>query len=225
MQNRKTLPVKENITPMIYEKTRDGEALYDVFSRLVKERIVFLAEEINAEVGTTVSATLLFLDKQNSTKDISLYINSPGGSVCDGLYTIYDTMQFIKSPIRTVNIGEAYSAAAVLLAAGSKGKRSAYANSNTMIHQVQISGDFSGSSSDMEEESKRVKLLNNRIMTTIARHAGQTFSKVKSDCLEDLYLTAEEALEYGLIDSIIKPTKSLPDLVSKKKVVKKNIKK
>ncbi len=223
MQNRKTLPAKENITPMIYEKTRDGEALYDVFSRLVKERVVFLAEEITAEVGTTVAATLLFLDKQNSTKDISLYINSPGGSVCDGLYTIYDTMQFIKSPIRTVNIGEAYSAAAVILAAGSKGKRAAYANSNTMIHQVQIHGDFSGPASDMEEESKRVKLLNNRIMATIARHTGQQLSKVKSDCLEDFYLTAEEALEYGLIDSIIKPAKSLPELIIKKnKVLKKS---
>ncbi len=223
MKNKKTLPVKENITPMIYEKTRDGEALYDVFSRLVKDRIIFLAEEITAEVGTTVSATLLFLDSQNNTKDICLYINSPGGSVCDGLYTIYDTMQYIKSPIRTVNIGEAYSAAAVLLAAGTKGKRSAFANSNTMIHQLQI-GDLSGPASEIEEESKRIKLLNSKIMTTIARHTGQTFSKVKSDCLDDLFLTAEEALEYGLIDNIIKPKKLLPDLVVKNKVVKKKAK-
>ncbi len=215
MQNKKNLPTKENITPMVYEKTRDGEALYDIFSRLVKDRIVFLAEEITAEVGTTIAATLLFLDKQNSTQDISLYINSPGGSVCDGLYTIYDTMQFIKSPIKTVNIGEAYSAAAVLLSAGSKGKRLAFANSNTMIHQVQV-GDLSGPASEIKEESKRIDLLNNRIMTTIARHSGQTFSKVKSDCMEDLYLTAEEALEYGIIDKIIKPHKLLPDLVVKK---------
>ncbi len=218
MKNKKNLPAKGNIHPMIYEKTRDGEMLYDVFSRLVKDRIVFLAEEITADVGTTISATLLFLDSQNSNKDISLYINSPGGSVCDGLYTIYDTMQFIKSPIRTVNIGESYSAAAVLLAAGTKGKRLAFANSNTMIHQVQV-GDLSGPASEIEEESKRVKLLNTRIMTTIARHTGQTLNKVKSDCLEDFYLTAEEALEYGLIDTIIKPHKLLPPLKDKKKKV------
>ncbi len=221
MLNKKTLPVKENITPMIYEKTRDGEALYDVFSRLVKDRVIFLAEEITGEVGTTVAATLLFLDSQNSTKDICIYINSPGGSVCDGLYTIYDTMQFIKSPIRTVNIGEAYSAAAVILSAGTKGKRSAFENSITMIHQLQI-GDLSGPASEIETESKRIKLLNNKIMTTIARHAGQTFSKVKSDCMEDLFLTAEEALEYGLIDNIIKPKKVLAELVDKKVVKKKN---
>lgn len=221
MENKKSLPVKA-IHPMIYEKTRDGEMLYDVFSRLVKDRIIFLAEEITADVGTTIAATLLFLDKQNDKQDISLYINSPGGSVCDGLYTIYDTMQYIKSPIKTVNIGEAYSAAAVLLAAGSKGKRLAFANSNTMIHQVQV-GDLSGPASDVEEETKRIKLLNNRIMTTIAVHTGQTFSKVKNDCLEDLYLTAEQALEYGIIDQIIVPNKKLPEL--KSKVIKKKIKK
>lgn len=203
----KITPDYKNIHPMIYEKTRDGEMLYDVFSRLVKERIVFLAEEITADVGTTVAATFLFLDSQNSSKDISLYINSPGGTVCDGLLTIYDTMQYIKSPIKTVNIGEAYSAAAVILAAGSKGKRFAYPNSNVMIHEIQ--SGIMGSTNEIKREAARLDMLNNRMMKIIADHTGQSFERVLADCKQDKYFTAEEALEYGLIDAIVKPIKSL----------------
>ena len=206
----------KNINPLIFEKTKDGEVIYDIYSRLVKDRIIFLAEEVTADTATIISATLLFLDHQNHDKDISLYINSPGGTVHDGLFTIYDTMQFIKAPVKTVCIGEAYSAAAVILCAGEKGKRGAFPNANIMIHQVQIH-ELDGSGSQIEKESKRIKKLNDKIFTTIARHTGNSVTKVKRDCEEDFFLTSEEALEYGLIDAIVQPQKELPELVSRKK--------
>ena len=120
--------MRRNISPMIYEKTRDGEALYDIYSRLLKDRIVYLSEAIDADVASTISATLLYLNSQNSSKEISLYINSPGGEVHAGLFTIYDTMNYIEAPIKTVCVGEAYSAAALILSAGSKGSRRAFPN-------------------------------------------------------------------------------------------------
>lgn len=202
------------INPMIFEKTRDGEFLYDVFSRLVKDRIIFLAEEVDEEVATTITATLLLLDHQNKTKDISIYVNSPGGDVT-GLFTIYDTMQYIKSPIRTVCIGEASSAAAVILAAGTPGKRQAFENSSLMIHEIQIGG-MSGTGSEIEKEAFRIKRLNEKFIKTVALHCGQPYEKVKADCKEDKFMTAEEALEYGLIDNIIKRNKPLPKLVQTK---------
>jgi ATP-dependent Clp protease protease subunit len=209
MINKKIPVIQGNIHPMIYEKTRDGEMLYDVFSRLIKDRVVFLSDEITGEVGTTIAATLLFLDNQSSTKEISLYVNSPGGTVCDGLFTIYDTMQYIKAPIKTVCIGEACSAAAVLLSAGTPGKRYAFPNATIMIHEIQI-GELSGTGTHIEKEAKRIKVLNDKILSTVAKHCSQTLEKVKSDCKEDFYLTAEEALAYGLIDSIVKPNKPIP---------------
>ena len=196
------------INPMIYEKTRDGEFLYDVFSRLVKDRIIFLAEEVDEELATTITATLLFLDHQSKTKDISIYINSPGGDV-NGLFTIYDTMQYIKSPIKTVCIGEASSAAAVILAAGTPGKRFAFENSSLMIHEIQIGG-MSGTGTEIQKEAVRIARLNEKIIKTVALHCGQPYEKVKDDCKEDKFMTAEEALEYGLIDGIVKRTKALP---------------
>lgn len=216
MKNIKT----KAINPMIFEKTRDGEFLYDVFSRLVKDRIIFLAEEVDEELATTITATLLFLDHQNSTKDISIYVNSPGGDVT-GLFTIYDTMQYIKSPIKTVCIGEASSAAAVILAAGTPGKRFAFENSSLMIHEIQIGG-MSGTGTEIEKESARVKRLNEKIIKTVALHCNQSYEKVKADCVADLHMTAQEALEYGLIDGIVKRTKPLPKPVQLKqgKVIK-----
>lgn len=207
------------INPMIFEKTKDGEFLYDVYSRLIKDRIIFLADEVDEELATTITATLLFLDHQSKTKDISIYINSPGGDV-RGLFTIYDTMQWIKSPIKTMCIGEASSAAAVILSAGSPGKRFAFENSEIMIHELQVGG-MSGTSTEIEKETLRVKRLNEKIIKTMAVHSGQPYEKVKLDCKEDKFMTAEEALEYGLIDCIVKPTKLLPKLnVGQRKVVK-----
>jgi ATP-dependent Clp protease, protease subunit len=206
---------------MIYEKTRDGEMWYDVYSRLVKERVVFLSGEegINSDDATALSATLLYLDHQSKTKPISIYINSPGGSVSDGLFTIYDTMQYIKAPIKTVCMGEACSAGAVLLTAGTKGMRLAFENSTIMIHELQISG-MSGTASEIEREGERVKRLNNKILQTVAIHSGQSLEKVKADVKHDFYLTAQEAVAYGLIDGIVKKSKSLPveKVVGRRKV-------
>jgi ATP-dependent Clp protease, protease subunit len=196
---------------MIYEKTRDGEMWYDVYSRLVKERVVFLSGEdgINSDDATALSATLLYLDHQSKTKPISIYINSPGGSVSDGLLTIYDTMQYISAPIKTVCMGEACSAGAVLLGAGTKGMRLAFENSTIMLHQLQISG-IGGTQMEVERETERCKNLNNKILKIVALHTGQTLEKVKEDTKHDFYMTAEEAIAYGLIDGLVKKSKTLP---------------
>lgn len=212
----------KSLTPMIYEKTRDGEAWYDVFSRLVKDRIVFLPEEINAEVATTICGTLLYLNNQNHTKDISLYINSPGGTLCDGLFTIYDTMQHIEAPIKTVCVGEASSAAAIILAAGSQGKRLAFENSLIMIHHLQAGVD--GSMSEMKKMTTLYDALNDKVLNILSAHTGQSYEKIKADSKEDKYFSAQEALEYGLIDGIVKKNKQiLPAIkinISKKKTIK-----
>jgi ATP-dependent Clp protease protease subunit len=210
--------VPQNITPMIFEKTRDGEVLYDVYSRLVKERIIFLSEDVDAVTGTTIAATLLWLDHQNN-KDISLYINTSGGTISDGLFTIYDTMQYIKSDVQTVCIGEAYSAGAVLLAAGTQGKRMAFANAEIMIHEVQ--SGLEGSSSEIEKQSKRIKRLGDTLYEIMARHTGQSLDKIKDDCQEEMYLTAKEALDYGIIDKIVLPTKKPLPLKKGKKTISK----
>ncbi len=203
---------------MIYEKTRDGEMWYDIFSRLVKERIVFISGEdgIDSEEAVAISATLLYLNHQSKTKPISIYINSPGGST-EGLFTIYDTMQTIDAPIKTVCMGEACSAAAVLLAAGTKGKRFAFENATIMVHEVQVSG-MAGNGSEIKREAARVERLNEKIIQTMAIHCGQSVEKVKDDVKYDYYLTAQEAIEYGLIDGIVKKTKTLPQIVTSKKV-------
>lgn len=201
----------KNMNPMIYEKTKDGEAIYDVYSRLVKERILFLSEEIDADLATMLTATLFWLDSQSSTQEIKLYINSPGGTVSDGLFTIYDTLQVIKAPVKTICIGEAYSGAAVILAAGTKGKRLAYTNSKIMIHPIQVS-EISGSQPEIEKESKRIKQLNSQVIELIARHTGNTLKKVKKDCQTEKFMSASEALNYGIIDDIVKPNKEIPAL-------------
>lgn len=178
----------------------------NVFSKLVTERIVFLAQEIDADVATEKAAILLWLNKLDSTKEITLYINSIGGSCQDGLLTIYDTLQFIEAPVKTICIGEAYSSAAVLLAAGSKGKRYAYPSARIMIHNIQVE-EMSGTHKEIQEESKRIKELNQTLMEIIARHTGQSLRKVRRDCCTDKYFTPQQAIKYGLIDDIINPSK------------------
>jgi ATP-dependent Clp protease protease subunit len=215
LKNRNRNLSPKNIAPLIFEKTKDGEILYDVYSRLQKERIIFLSEEIDADVGTSIAATLLWLDHQNN-KDISLYINTNGGTVSDGLFTIYDTMQYIKSPIQTVVIGEAYSAGAVILAAGSPGKRMAFPNAEIMLHEVQ--SEIGGSGSEIAKQSNRLQRMGDILYEIVARHTGQTVDKIKDDCSEDFFLTAKEALAYGIIDKIVKPSKELIPLKTKKRV-------
>ncbi len=208
--------VIKNSIPIIYEQNKQGVSGYcDVYSRLIYDRILFLREEIDVEVATNLVATLLWLDNI-SNEEITLYINSPGGTICDGLLSIYDTMQLINSPIKTVCIGEAYSAASIILAAGTPGRRFAYSHGKVMIHSIQVT-DFSGPQDELEKESKRVKKINEVLMELTARHTSQPLEKVKRDCVEDKFMTAAEALKYGVIDEIIQPIKNIPELKRRKK--------
>jgi ATP-dependent Clp protease protease subunit len=194
-QNRKA-------NPFIYEKTREGEAIYDIYSRLAKDRIVFLSEDVDAETATTICATLLYLDSQSHTKPIKLYINSPGGEIHAGLFTIYDTMNYIAAPVHTVCIGEAYSAASMILSAGEKGERVAFPNAHIMIHEVQ---NFTGSwqsATDTVKKAKRVDDLNKKLIHLISEHSGQSLDKVTEVVKETTYFSPEEAVEFGLIDRI-----------------------
>lgn len=188
----------------------------DIFEFLLDKRTVFLREEIDATVATKIAATLLWMDKTDQESEITFYINSIGGSVSDGLFTIYDTMQYIKSPIKTICIGEAYSSAAIILASGSKGLRLVYPKAMIMIHNLQIE-EMSGTQKEIEEESKRLKKLSQDIIELIARHTGQTIRKVRQDCSKDKYFTPEEAIKYGIIDGIMSPNKIIPELNAKKK--------
>lgn len=186
---------------------RVEEGSIDIFSNLIKKRILFLSEEIDAAVATSTAASLLFLDL-HSQEEITLYINSIGGSVSDGLLTIHDTLQYIKSPVKTICIGEAYSSAAVILAAGSKGRRFAFPNAKIMIHNIQVE-EMSGTQKEIQEEAKRVKELNNVLMSLIANHTNQSLKKVRRDCLKDKYFNPEEAIKYGLIDGVVESFKNL----------------
>lgn len=192
----------------VIARENDSSGSFDVISRLVRNRILFLTDEVEIGVATELVAALLYLDLENPEKEITIYINSQGGDAQNGLLTIYDTMQFIKAPIRTICIGEAYSTAAVLLAAGSKGLRFAAPNAKIMIHSLQL-GSLSGTQQEIEDETKQCKKLNDTLMRIISLHSGQTVKKVKRDCLKDKYFTSEEAIKYGLIDGIIAPSKIL----------------
>jgi ATP-dependent Clp protease protease subunit len=187
------------LVPMVIESSARGERAFDIYSRLLKERIIFLGEPIEDHIANLVIAQLLFLESEDPTKDISLYINSPGGVVTSGL-AIYDTMQYLKAPVSTICIGMAASMASVLLAAGAKGKRFALPNSRIMIHQG--SAGFRGNTPDVEIQMREVMHLTERLTGILAAHTGQTAEKVKSDSDRDFYMGAEEAKAYGLIDEV-----------------------
>jgi ATP-dependent Clp protease protease subunit len=205
----------KNMNPLWYEKTRDGEMMTDVFARLVKDRIIFLVGEITQESASTIVAMMFLLNNQSKEKEINLWIYSEGGDV-SGFFAIYDTMQLIEAPIRTVCFGSASSAAAMILAAGSKGKRHCLPNSHVMIHQIQV-GFNGGTGTELEIEAKEAKKIKNRLTQNLARHTGQLESKVRHDCEYDKYLDAESALEYGIIDSIMAPSKEIPELKTRSK--------
>lgn len=192
------------IIPYVIEKSHQGERSYDIYSRLLKERIVFLGSQVNDEVANSIMAQLLFLEKEDPTKDIMFYINSPGGSVSAGL-AIYDTMQHIKAPVSTVCIGLAASMGSVLLAAGSKGKRFALPNSEVMIHQVL--GGAEGQASDIEIAANHILRTKKKLNEILAKHTGKSLTQVTKDSDRDNWMTAQEALDYGLVDKIIKSTK------------------
>jgi ATP-dependent Clp protease protease subunit len=187
------------LVPMVIESSARGERAFDIYSRLLKERIIFLGEPIEDHVANLVIAQLLFLESEDPDKDISLYVNSPGGVVTSGL-AIYDTMQYLKAPVSTICLGQAASMGAVLLAAGAKGKRYALPNSRIMIHQG--SGGYRGNTPDVEIQVKEMLHLTDRLMHILAHHTGQEYEKVKADSERDYFMSAEDAVSYGLIDEV-----------------------
>jgi ATP-dependent Clp protease protease subunit len=199
-QETSQAPQGLGLIPMVIEQSGRGERAYDIYSRLLKERLIFLVGPIDDLTANVVVAQLLFLESENPDKDIHLYINSPGGSIAAGM-SIYDTMQFIKPDISTLCIGMAASMGAFLLQAGTKGKRSALPNATVMIHQPL--GGFQGQASDIEIHAKYILSLRERLNKLMAKHTGKTVEEVARDSERDNFLTAEQAQEYGLIDHIL----------------------
>ncbi|MSQ71017.1 MAG: ATP-dependent Clp endopeptidase proteolytic subunit ClpP [Betaproteobacteria bacterium] len=188
------------LVPMVVEQSGRGERAYDIYSRLLKERVVFLVGPVNEISANLIVAQLLFLESENPDKDIFFYINSPGGSVSAGL-AIYDTMQFIKPDVSTLCVGQAASMGALLLCAGAKGKRHCLPNSRIMIHQPM--GGFQGQASDIEIHAKEILYLKAKLNEIMARHAGQDIEKVARDTDRDNFLSAEESVKYGLVDRVL----------------------
>ena len=192
------------LIPTVIEKSREGERAYDIYSRLLEDRIIFVGDAIESHLVNTVIAQLLFLEKQDPEKDITMYINSPGGEVYSGL-ALYDTMQYIKCPVSTVCVGMAASFGAMLLAGGTKGKRFALPHSKIMIHQPLISwGGISGQASDIQIEAEETLKVKKTLTEMLAQNCGKTYEEVLKDTDRNNWMTAEEAKEYGLIDEIIK---------------------
>ncbi|MCQ2418445.1 MAG: ATP-dependent Clp endopeptidase proteolytic subunit ClpP [Clostridia bacterium] len=189
-----------SLVPYVVEQTSRGERSYDIFSRLLNDRIIFLSEEVNDVTASLVVAQMLYLEAQDPDKDIQFYINSPGGSVTSGM-AIYDTMQYIKCDVSTICIGMAASMGAFLLSSGAKGKRIALPNAEIMIHQP--SGGAQGQATDIEIQAKRVLEMKKRLTQILAENTGKDFETVKADCERDNFMTAEEAKAYGLIDKVI----------------------
>ena len=195
------------LIPMVIEQSGRGERAYDIYSRLLKERVVFLVGVVNEMTANLIVAQLLFLESENPEKDVSFYINSPGGSVSAGL-AIYDTMQFIKPDVSTLCVGQAASMGALLLAAGSKGKRYALPNSRVMIHQPM--GGFQGQATDIEIHAKEILYLRQRLNEILARHTGQDIKTIERDTERDNFFGAEEATKYGLVDKVLVSRSEVP---------------
>lgn len=193
-------PISQYLIPTVIEKTSYGERAYDIYSRLLKDRIIFLGTEIDDGVANAIIAQFLFLENQDPEKDIKLYINSPGGSVTAGM-AIYDTMQFIKPNVSTVCIGMAASMGSVLLAAGEKGKRFCLPNSEVMIHQVL--GGTQGQASDIKIHAERILKMKDRLNIILAKHTGQPIARIEQDTDRDNFMSASEAVAYGLADKVI----------------------
>jgi ATP-dependent Clp protease, protease subunit len=189
-----------NLVPMVVEQTARGERAYDIYSRLLKERVVFIVGPVEDQVANVVVAQLLYLESENPDKDIHLYINSPGGAVSSGL-SIYDTMQFVKPDISTICVGQAASMGAVLLAGGANGKRFCLPHSRVMIHQP-IAG-FQGQASDIDIHAREVLQTRDRLNSLLAKHTGQPLKRIQKDTDRDHFLSGEEAVEYGLIDTVL----------------------
>lgn len=193
------------LIPTVIEKSQFGERAYDIYSRLLRERIIFLSGQVNDAMANTIIAQLIFLANQDEKKDISLYINSPGGSVTAGL-AIYDTMQYISCDVSTICVGMAASMAATLLAAGAKGKRVALPNAEVLIHQVM--GGAEGQATEIEISARHILATKERLNRILSKHTGQIIKKIEKDTDRDYYMSAEEAKEYGIIDKIVTSKKS-----------------
>jgi len=200
MMSRYMEPQGLGLIPMVIEQSGRGERAYDIYSRLLKERVVFLVGPVTEVTANLIVAQLLFLESENPDKDISFYINSPGGSVSAGL-AIYDTMQFIKPDVSTLCIGQAASMGALLLAAGARGKRFCLPNSRVMIHQPM--GGFQGQASDIEIHAKEILYLKARLNEILARHTGQKIETIEKDTDRDNFLSADQAVAYGLVDKVL----------------------
>jgi ATP-dependent Clp protease protease subunit len=203
---------KAQLVPMVVEQTAKGERAFDIFSRLLKERIIFIGTPIDDEISNLIIAQMLFLESEDRTKDINFYINSPGGIVTSGL-AIYDTMQYLKSPITTICIGQAASFGAVLLAAGDKGKRYALPNARIMIHQPL--GGAQGAATDIEIQTKEIMRIKKLLNEILVKHTGQPIAKIEKDSDRDFYMSAPEAVAYGLIDEVITQKKGKEEKKSK----------
>ena len=189
-----------NLVPMVVEQTARGERAYDIYSRLLKERLVFIVGAVEDQMANLIVAQLLYLESENPDKDIQLYINSPGGTVTSGL-SIYDTMQFVNCDVSTICLGQAASMAALLLGGGTHGKRYALPHSRIMMHQP--SAGFSGQATDIDIHAKEVLELKRRLNEIMARHTGQTFTQIEKDLERDNFMSGEQAVEYGLIDTML----------------------
>lgn len=210
--------LKKIINPMFYEQNDDEEYIYNLSStllkhELLKHRIIYLDREIDQELSSRIISLLFLLDKESEEEPISFWITSIGGDV-QGFFAIYDMMQKIQAPIKTICMGEAFSAAAFLLASGSSGERYAMPNSRVMIHQIQIDG-ISGSNAEIQIGTKEIKEVQYKISEIIARHTGHTISKIKRDIKLDRYMSAQEALNYGIVDKIIPVSKNIPELLKR----------
>lgn len=197
--------IHNQLVPMVVEQTARGERAYDIYSRLLKERVIFIVGAIEDHMANLVVAQLLFLESENPDKDINLYINSPGGSVTSGM-SIYDTMQFIKPDVSTMCIGQAASMGALLLTAGAKGKRYALPHSRTMIHQPL--GGFQGQASDIEIHAREILQIRERLNDVLSKHTGQPLERIAQDTDRDFFMSAEESVKYGLVDQVL--VKRLP---------------
>jgi ATP-dependent Clp protease protease subunit len=211
MRDRDPVEIYNNaLVPMVVEQSARGERAFDIFSRLLKERIIFLTGPIYDQVSALACAQLLYLESENPSKDIALYINSPGGVVSAGL-AMYDTMQYIRSPVSTVCIGQAASMGSLLLAAGAKGKRYALPNARVMLHQP--SGGAQGQASDIEIQAREILILRARLNDIYVRHSGQTLEAIEQKLERDSYMSAEEARDFGLVDEVVenRPTPNEAD--------------
>jgi len=202
-------PQALNLVPIVVEQTARGERSYDIYSRLLKERVVFIVGEVHDQMANLIVAQLLFLESENPDKDVHLYVNSPGGSVSAGL-AIYDTMQFIKPDISTICVGQAASMGAVLLGAGAKGKRFALPNSRIMIHQPL--GGFQGQATDIEIHTREILDARDRLNKILSHHTGQPIDKIRLDTDRDNFMSGEQAREYGIVDGVLERRGQLPSL-------------